>query len=399
MDLKTKSSTIQTSPSRKISKKDQEELFQRLHVEKRLKESNKSLRNSIDLTELKRNSFSPTLSKTAQELPRNKERIHESPKKTLKMQNLIETYNSQFPYNPTISVNSKKIAQTIGSPEDRMLRSIQRKIKRSHSTNITPKGSSKKLPQIKKSLDECDKISQRFYNEAMYSIQKKNERARLEKEKRIEEEQIFSFKPDLTLSKQSSANTFNNYQSKSTNQSIDSMYKKTQQWARRKDSKNKLQKDTLEEKSFVPYTFYPETNQGIMADDLKTINMEITYINNYAEKRQKMLKMQKEVLEKENRRMFGLGYKISDRNVIKNTQQLQSGLKKNNSKKDLNFIRSLTPKRVLSQRQSMGISDFFNNNNNINNSRNINTSIRTYDEVSSEKQFSAALKNIHEVDF
>ena len=253
--------------------------------------------------------------------------------------------------------------------------------------------------------------SNELYIKGMQDLKRKEQTYNENKLKKEEEYKKYPFKPKISKNYSSGGLKIQN----NKNKVREDMYKKNKEWKKRLENENISKKKKYEEIEKKNYTFKPEINHLNMQNDVPFIMKNIQQMNDYVNKRRKILEQKKEQEKYKNRK---LGLNAINYNV-KTTKPKESDLKtekrsKSNKKdRDLNIIKKKEKKTEKINNQAImmannikiknnnnGLSylnrDFINedykyNNNNTNNKgMNFNCSI-----TQSQQEFINAVNDLH----
>ena len=270
-------------------------------------------------------------------------------KRTLSRENIIyQNYNnSRFTYRPKINKKSKLIANKL---EPSNLRITRKKI--NYSNYIEDKTvidyysnlfKDKNNFNLKKKINNnvspsCgnDK-SNELYMKGMQDIKRKEQTYNENQQKKEEEYKNYPFKPQI-IKNYSSGGLKINFKKKINK---DDMYNKNKEWKKRVEDENISKKKKYEEIENKKYTFKPEINHLNIQNDVPFIMKNIQQMNDYVNKRRKILEQKKEEENYKNKK-FGLNainYNVKTTIPKEFDLQTEKRNKSNKKERDLNIIK------------------------------------------------------------
>ena len=253
-------------------------------------------------------------------------------KRTLSRENInYEKYNStKFTYHPKINKKSLLIASKL---EPSTLRITRKKSNKSHileEKNVLDYYSNlfkdktytnKKKPNLSPSCG--NEKSNELYMRGMQDMKRKEKTYNENLLKKKEEYKNYSYHPKIS---KTYSNNFGNKGKK--NKNMEDIYTKNKEWKKRLEIENKK------------YTFKPEINKLNMENDVPFIMKNIQQMNDYVNKRRKILKKQK---EEENYKKRKLGLDANNYNVKttipkKFELKTEQRCKSNKKERDINLL-------------------------------------------------------------
>ena len=219
-------------------------------------------------------------------------------KRTLSRENInYEKYNStKFTYHPKINKKSLLIASKL---EPSTLRITRKKSNKSHileEKNVLDYYSNlfkdktytnKKKPNLSPSCG--NEKSNELYMRGMQDMKRKEKTYNENLLKKKEEYKNYSYHPKIS---KTYSNNFGNKGKK--NKNMEDIYTKNKEWKKRLEKENNTKKKKYDEIENKKYTFKPEINKLNMENDVPFIMKNIQQMNDYVNKRRKILKKQKE---------------------------------------------------------------------------------------------------------
>ena len=265
-------------------------------------------------------------------------------KRTLSRENInYEKYNStKFTYHPKINKKSLLIASTL---EPSTLRITRKKSNKSHileEKNVLDYYSNlfkdktytnKKKPNLSPSCG--NEKSNELYMRGMQDMKRKEKTYNENLLKKKEEYKNYSYHPKIS---KTYSNNFGNKGKK--NKNMEDIYTKNKEWKKRLEKENNTKKKKYDEIENKKYTFKPEINKLNMENDVPFIMKNIQQMNDYVNKRRKILKKQK---EEENYKKRKLGLDANNYNVKttipkKFELKTEQRCKLNKKERDINLL-------------------------------------------------------------
>ena len=153
--------------------------------------------------------------------------------------------------------------------------------------------------------------------------------------KKKEEYKNYSYHPKIS---KTYSNNFGNKGKK--NKNMEDIYTKKKEWKKRLEKENNTKKKKYDEIENKKYTFKPEINKLNMENDVPFIMKNIQQMNDYVNKRRKILKKQK---EEENYKKRKLGLDANNYNVKttipkKFELKTEQRCKSNKKERDINLL-------------------------------------------------------------
>ena len=265
-------------------------------------------------------------------------------KRTLSRENInYEKYNStKFTYHPKINKKSLLIASKL---EPSTLRITRKKSNKSHileEKNVLDYYSNlfkdktytnKKKPNLSPSCG--NEKSNELYMRGMQDMKRKEKTYNENLLKKKEEYKNYSYHPKIS---KTYSNNFGNKGKK--NKNMEDIYTKNKEWKKRLEKENNTKKKKYDEIENKKYTFKPEINKLNMENDVPFIMKNIQQMNDYVNKRRKILKKQK---EEENYKKRKLGLDANNYNVKttipkKFELKTEQRCKSNKKERDINLL-------------------------------------------------------------
>ena len=181
--------------------------------------------------------------------------------------------------------------------------------------------------------------SNELYIKGLQDLKRKEQTYNENLQKKEEEYKKYTFKPKITKNYSSSGSGMKIETKKRINK--EDIYKKNKEWKKRVENENITKKKKYDEMENKKYTFKPEINQLNMQNDVPFIMKNIQQMNEYVNKRRKILEQKK---EEENYKKRKLGLNAVNYNV-KTTIPKEFDLKtekrnkSNKKERDLNIIK------------------------------------------------------------
>jgi hypothetical protein len=265
-------------------------------------------------------------------------------KRTLSRENInYEKYNStKFTYHPKINKKSLLIASKL---EPSTLRITRKKSNKSHileEKNVLDYYSNlfkdktytnKKKQNLSPSCG--NEKSNELYMRGMQDMKRKEKTYNENLLKKKEEYKNYSYHPKIS---KTYSNNFGNKGKK--NKNMEDIYTKNKEWKKRLEKENNTKKKKYDEIENKKYTFKPEINKLNMENDVPFIMKNIQQMNDYVNKRRKILKKQK---EEENYKKRKLGLDANNYNVKttipkKFELKTEQRCKSNKKERDINLL-------------------------------------------------------------
>ena len=253
--------------------------------------------------------------------------------------------------------------------------------------------------------------SNELYIKGMQDLKRKEQTYNENKLKKEEEYKKYPFKPKISKNYSSGGLKIQN----NKNKVREDMYKKNKEWKKRLENENISKKKKYDEIEKKNYTFKPEINHLNMQNDVPFIMKNIQQMNDYVNKRRKILKEKKEQEKIKNRKLGlnAINYNVKTTIPKEFDLKTEKRSKSNKKDRDLNIIKKKEKKTEKINNQAImmannikiknnnnGLSylnrDFINedckyNNNNTNNKgMNFNCSI-----TQSQQEFINAVNDLH----
>lgn len=268
-------------------------------------------------------------------------------KRTLSRENInYEKYNStKFTYHPKINKKSLLIASKL---EPSTLRITRKKSNKSHileEKNVLDYYSNlfkdktytnKKKQNLSPSCG--NEKSNELYMRGMQDMKRKEKTYNENLLKKKEEYKNYSYHPKI--SKTYSNNFGNKGKKNKKDKNMEDIYTKNKEWKKRLEKENNTKKKKYDEIENKKYTFKPEINKLNMENDVPFIMKNIQQMNDYVNKRRKILKKQK---EEENYKKRKLGLDANNYNVKttipkKFELKTEQRCKSNKKERDINLL-------------------------------------------------------------
>ena len=206
--------------------------------------------------------------------------------------------------------------------------------------------------------------SNELYIKGMQDLKRKEQTYNENLQKREEEYKKYPFKPKITKNHSSSGSGMKIETNKKM--SKEDIYKKNKEWKKRLENENITKKKKYDEIENKKYTFKPQINQLNMQNDVTFIMKNIQQMNEYVNKRRKVLEQKK---EEENYKKRKLGLNAINYNV-KTTIPKEFDLKtekrnkSNKKERDLNIIKKKEKKNEKINSQAIIMANNFKVTNN-----------------------------------
>ena len=250
-------------------------------------------------------------------------------RRTYSRDNIKYNNKSKFTYHPKINKKSLLIASKLEPSTLRINRKksnysnlIEEKTVIDYYSNLfRDKNTAYNYKKNKSNITpSCgNEKSNELYLKGMEEIKRKKETYTQNQHKKEEEYKKYPFKPKITKYPKSG-------KKKSTN---DDIYKKNKEWKKRLENENISKKKKYDEMENKKYTFKPEINHLNIQNDVPFIMKNIQQMNEYVNKRRKILEQKK---EEENYKQKKLGLNAINYNV-KTTIPKEFNLKTNKRSK------------------------------------------------------------------
>ena len=273
-------------------------------------------------------------------------------RRTLSRENInYEKYlNTKFTYHPKINKKSLLIASKL---EPSTLRINRKKANNSHileEKNVLDYYSNlfkdrtytykKKVANLSPSCGT--EKSNELYMKGMQDIKRKEKTYNENLIKKKEEYKNYSYHPKISKTYSNNLETKDKTNKNKSNnkKSKEDIYTKNKEWKKRLEKENIMKRKKYDELENKKYTFKPEINKLNMQNDVPFIMKNIQQMNDYVNKRRKILKNKK---EEENYRKKKLGLNANNYNVkttipkefdLKTEQRSKS----NKKERDMNIL-------------------------------------------------------------
>ena len=273
-------------------------------------------------------------------------------RRTLSRENInYEKYlNTKFTYHPKINKKSLLIASKL---EPSTLRINRKKANNSHileEKNVLDYYSNlfkdrtytykKKVANLSPSCGT--EKSNELYMKGMQDIKRKEKTYNENLLKKKEEYKNYSYHPKISKTYSNNLETKDktNKNKGKNKKSKEDIYTKNKEWKKRLEKENIMKRKKYDELENKKYTFKPEINKINMQNDVPFIMKNIQQMNDYVNKRRKILKNKK---EEENYRKKKLGLNANNYNVkttipkefdLKTEQRSKS----NKKERDMNIL-------------------------------------------------------------
>ena len=351
-------------------------------------------------------------------------------RRTLSRENInYEKYlNTKFTYHPKINKKSLLIASKL---EPSTLRINRKKANNSHileEKNVLDYYSNlfkdrtytykKKVANLSPSCGT--EKSNELYMKGMQDIKRKEKTYNENLLKKKEEYKNYSYHPKISKTYSNNLETKDktNKNKGKNKKSKEDIYTKNKEWKKRLEKENIMKRKKYDELENKKYTFKPEINKINMQNDVPFIMKNIQQMNDYVNKRRKILKNKK---EEENYRKKKLGLNANNYNVkttipkefdLKTEQRSKSNkkerdmniLNKNLKKKDEFYNQALIlanknakiKNEGFSGMNMVGIEESKNNFWNDNNYNYYNKGMKSgYSMTKSQQEFLNAVNDLH----
>ena len=351
-------------------------------------------------------------------------------RRTLSRENInYEKYlNTKFTYHPKINKKSLLIASKL---EPSTLRINRKKANNSHileEKNVLDYYSNlfkdrtytykKKVANLSPSCGT--EKSNELYMKGMQDIKRKEKTYNENLLKKKEEYKNYSYHPKISKTYSNNLETKDktNKNKSKNKKSKEDIYTKNKEWKKRLEKENIMKRKKYDELENKKYTFKPEINKLNMQNDVPFIMKNIQQMNDYVNKRRKILKNKK---EEENYRKKKLGLNANNYNVkttipkefdLKTEQRSKSNkkerdmniLNKNLKKKDEFYNQALIlanknakiKNEGFSGMNMVGIEESKNNFWNDNNYNYYNKGMKSgYSMTKSQQEFLNAVNDLH----
>ena len=181
--------------------------------------------------------------------------------------------------------------------------------------------------------------SNELYIKGMQDLKRKEQTYNENQQKKNEEYKNYPFKPKISKNHSSVGGGMKIESKKKSNK--EDIYKKNKEWKKRVENENISKKKKYEEIENKKYTFKPEINQLNIQNDVPFIMKNIQQMNEYVNKRRKILEQKK---EEENYKKRKLGLNAINYNVRTTIPKefdlkTEKRNKSNKKERDLNIIK------------------------------------------------------------
>ena len=273
-------------------------------------------------------------------------------KRTLSKENILND-NLNFTYHPEINKKSILIAEKLEPSTLRLNRKknpCEKKVKEisplDYYNNLFKNKTGANFHKIgknnKKDISPSvgNNKANELYLKGIQDIRRKEQTYNENILKKDEEYKNYSFKPKI-IKNYSSSGLFikNGKERKKKVVSGNEIYKKNWEWKQKLENQNKTKKNKYEELKNKECTFKPEINELNLQNDVKFIMKNIQQMNDYVNKRRKILEQQKEdeIYKKNKFGQNAINYNMKA--TIPKEFQLKTGKRNNTNKKerDLNI--------------------------------------------------------------
>ena len=274
-------------------------------------------------------------------------------KRTLSRENICyQNYNnSRFTYHPKINKKSLLIASKL---EPSSLRINKKKINYSNYeegknvfqnyTNLFKDKNNFSYLNLKKRLNSnispsCGKEkSKELYIKGMQDLKRKEQTYNENKQKKEQEYKNYPFKPKI--SKNFSCGGLMINKKKNSSRTNDDIYKKNKEWKKRLENENISKKKKYDELENKKYTFKPEINQINLHNDVPFIMKNIRQMNDYVNKRRKILEQKKQEEKYINKKLGqnAINYIVKPTIPKEFDLKTEKRSKSNKKERDLNII-------------------------------------------------------------
>ncbi len=208
--------------------------------------------------------------------------------------------------------------------------------------------------------------SNELYIKGMQDLKRKEQTYNENQQKKNEEYKNYPFKPKISKNHSSVGGGMKIESKKKSNK--EDIYKKNKEWKKRVENENISKKKKYEEIENKKYTFKPEINQLNIQNDVPFIMKNIQQMNEYVNKRRKILEQKK---EEENYKKRKLGLNAINYNVRTTIPKefdlkTEKRNKSNKKERDLNIIKRQEKKneKINNQAIIMANNITIKNNNN-----------------------------------
>ena len=270
-------------------------------------------------------------------------------KRTLSRENLnYQNYNnSRFTYHPKLNKKSLLIASKL---EPSTLRINKKKVNNSnyaedksvidyYSNLFKDKNNfnhKKKINNTAISPSCGNEKSNELYMKGMQDIKRKEQIYNENQHKKEEEYKNYPFRPKIKKNFSSSGLRINSKKKVDK----DDIYKKNKEWKKRLEEENISKKKKYDEIENKKYTFKPEISQLNIKNDVPFIMKNIQQMNEYVNKRRKVLEKKKEEENYKNKKLGLNAINYNVRTTIPKEFDLKTEKRSKSNKKDryLNVI-------------------------------------------------------------
>jgi len=286
-------------------------------------------------------------------------------KRTLSRENLNykNYFNSRFTHQPKINKKSLLIASKlepstlrINKKKMRYSNYVEEKSVLNYYSNLF-KNKNINLNYKKKLNNNISAACGNEKSNELYlkGIQDMKRKEQIYKENQLRKEEEFknySFRPKITKNYSSSGFRIND---KRMMKDKDDMYKKNKEWKSRVENENLSKKKKFEEIENKKYTFKPEINKINIQNDVSFIMKNIQQMNEYVNKRRKILEQKKEEENYKNKKLGlnAMNYHVRTTIPKKFELKTEKRSKSNKRERDLNIINR--KKRIIERINSQAI--------------------------------------------
>ena len=226
----------------------------------------------------------------------------------------------------SLRINKKKIYNCVG--EKTLMKYYSNLFRNKNNLNY------------KKKLNNNSSCGNEKSNELyMKGIQDMKRKAQIYYENQVRKDQEYKnypFKPKITKNYSSSSLRINDKKKMMK----DDFYKKNKEWKKRIENENISKKKRYDEIEIKKYTFKPEINQLNIPNDVPFIMQNLQQMNEYVNKRRKVLEQKKEEEKYKNQKLGGNAINYNVRTTIPKKFDLKTEKrsKSNKRERDLNII-------------------------------------------------------------
>ena len=297
-------------------------------------------------------------------------------KRTLSRENInyINYNKERFTYHPKINKKSLLIASKL---EPSTLRLNRKKNNYSNHdddktvidyyTNLFKDKANYKRKLNNTISPSCgNEKSNELYLKGMQDIKRKEQNYNENKHKKEEEYKKYPFKPKISRNNSCCGLKINNKKKIKNND----IYKKNKEWKKRLENENISKRKKYDEIEKKKYTFRPIINQVNIQNDVTFIMKNMQQMNDYVNKRRKMIEQKKEDEIYKNKKLGQNAINYYVRTTIPKEFDLKTEKRSKSNKKvrDLNMMKRREKKTEIINNKAVIMA----NNLNINNINNIN---------------------------